>query len=42
MLQQRRTYAEIETQANQLAHHLQKQGIGPGDHVAIYAMNCVE
>ena len=40
--QQRRTYAEMETRANQLAHHLQKQGIGPGDHVGIYAMNCVE
>ncbi len=40
--QQRRTYAEMESRANQLAHYLQNQGIGPGDHVGIYAMNCVE
>lgn len=40
--QQRRTYAEMEGRANQLAHHLQQQGIGPGDHVGIYAMNCIE
>lgn len=39
---QRRTYAEMESRANQLAHYLQNQGIGPGDHVGIYAMNCVE
>ncbi|MAV75237.1 MAG: hypothetical protein CL691_01265 [Cellvibrionales bacterium] len=40
--QQRRTYAEMESRANQLAHYLQKQSIGLGDHVGIYAMNCVE
>lgn len=38
----RRTYAEMEARANQLAHHLQEQGIGPGDHVGIYALNSVE
>ena len=39
---QRRSYAEMEARANQLAHHLQAQGIGEGDHIGIYAMNCVE
>ncbi len=38
----RRTYAEMETRANQLAHYLAGRGIGPGDHVGIYAYNCVE
>jgi acyl-CoA synthetase (AMP-forming)/AMP-acid ligase II len=38
----RRTYAEMEARANQLAHHLSEQGIGPGDHVGIYAYNSVE
>ncbi len=38
----RRTYAEMDARANQLAHHLAEQGIGPGDHVGIYALNCVE
>jgi 3-oxocholest-4-en-26-oate---CoA ligase len=39
---QRRTYAEMEERANRLAHHLQAHGIGPGDHVGIYALNSVE
>ncbi len=38
----RRTYAEMEARANQLAHYLAGQGIGPGDHVGIYAYNSVE
>jgi acyl-CoA synthetase (AMP-forming)/AMP-acid ligase II len=38
----RRTYAEMEARANQLAHHLAAQGIGPGDHVGIYSYNSVE
>jgi 3-oxocholest-4-en-26-oate---CoA ligase len=38
----RRTYAEMEARANKLAHHLAAQGIGPGDHVGIYAYNSVE
>ncbi len=38
----RRTYGEMEVRANQLAHHLSAQGIGPGDHVGIYAYNSVE
>jgi acyl-CoA synthetase (AMP-forming)/AMP-acid ligase II len=36
------TYAELEAQANQLAHHLAAQGIGLGDHVGIYAKNSIE
>ena len=39
---ERRTYAEMEARANQLAHFLQGRGIGPGDHVGIYAYNSVE
>ena len=39
---QQRTYAEMEERANRLAHHLAAQGIGPGDHVGIYALNRVE
>ncbi len=38
----RRTYAEMEERANRLAHHLAGQGVGPGDHVGIYAYNSVE
>jgi 3-oxocholest-4-en-26-oate---CoA ligase len=36
------TYAEIEADANRLAHFLQGRGIGSGDHVGIYARNSVE
>ena len=38
----RRTYAQMEARANQLAHYLAAQGIGPGDHVGIYVYNSVE
>ena len=38
----RRTYAEMDARANRLAHHLAAHGIGPGDHVGIYAYNSVE
>ena len=36
------TYAELEADANRLAHYLQAQGVQPGDHVAIYAKNSIE
>ena len=36
------TYAELEADANRLAHFLAGQGVGPGDHVGIYAKNSVE
>jgi len=39
---ERRTYAEMEERANRLAHHLAAHGVGAGDHVGIYAYNCVE
>ncbi|WP_300644477.1 acyl-CoA synthetase [Nocardioides sp.] len=36
------TYADLEADSNRLAHYLQSQGVGPGDHVAIYAKNSIE
>ncbi|HWD54539.1 MAG TPA: acyl-CoA synthetase [Acidimicrobiales bacterium] len=39
---ERRTYADMEARANQLAHYLAAQGVGPGDHVGIYSYNSVE
>ncbi|GAA3385116.1 acyl-CoA synthetase [Cryptosporangium minutisporangium] len=36
------TYAQFEARANQLAHHLARHGVGPGDHVALYASNAME
>jgi acyl-CoA synthetase (AMP-forming)/AMP-acid ligase II len=39
---ERRTYAEMEARANRLAHFLASRGVGPGDHVGIYALNSVE
>ncbi len=36
------TYTELEAEANKLAHFLAGRGIGPGDHVGIYAKNSVE
>ena len=38
----RRTYAELDERATRLAHHLAANGVGPGDHVGIYAYNCAE
>jgi len=38
----RRSYAQLEERSNRLANHLASAGIGPGDHVGIYAFNCVE
>ncbi|SOX55776.1 acyl-CoA synthetase [Mycobacterium ahvazicum] len=36
------TYAQIENEANQLAHLLQSNGIGHGDHVGVLAPNTAE
>jgi acyl-CoA synthetase (AMP-forming)/AMP-acid ligase II len=33
------TYGELDRRANRFGHWLADQGIGPGDHVGIYAMN---
>ena len=38
----RRSYAELDARANQVAHVLHGLGIGAGDHVAVHAMNCLE
>jgi long-chain acyl-CoA synthetase len=38
----RLTYAEIETQANQLAHALRANGVKRGDRVGLYLNNSVE
>ncbi len=36
------TYAELDARSNRLAHALQAGGVLPGDHVAVYAKNCIE
>ena len=36
------TYRELEERANRLAHHLAGIGVGPGDHVGLYARNSIE
>ena len=39
---EQRTYAELDTRVNRMAHHLQSTGVRPGEHVGIYAYNGVE
>jgi acyl-CoA synthetase (AMP-forming)/AMP-acid ligase II len=36
------TYAELEADANRLAHFLAARGVGAGDHVGLYAKNSIE
>ena len=36
------TYADLERDANRLAHYLAANGVKPGDHVAIYSKNSIE
>ena len=38
----RLTYDGLDRQANRVAHHLLDRGVGPGDHVGIYAWNRAE
>jgi 3-oxocholest-4-en-26-oate---CoA ligase len=36
------TYRELDERTNRLAHHLASLGVGPGDHVGLYARNSIE
>src|SRR6185437_6066970 len=36
------TYRELDERSNRLAHHLAGLGVGPGDHVGMYARNSIE
>src|SRR4051794_3463154 len=36
------TFAELEIEANKLAHFLASRGLGPGDHIGVYAKNSIE
>jgi acyl-CoA synthetase (AMP-forming)/AMP-acid ligase II len=36
------TYRELEERVNRLAHHLAGLGVGPGDHVGLFARNSIE
>jgi 3-oxocholest-4-en-26-oate---CoA ligase len=36
------TFSELDQRTNQLAHHLAGLGVGPGDHVGMYARNSIE
>lgn len=40
--EQRATFAQLDSRANQLAHYLLSQGIGAGDHVGLYMYNSSE
>ncbi|MCC6226464.1 MAG: acyl-CoA synthetase [Microthrixaceae bacterium] len=40
--ERRLTYAELESRANRLAHHLLSVGVAAGDHVGLYLMNGTE
>lgn len=40
--EEQQTYASLDAEANQMAHHLAEHGIGPGSHVGLYARNVRE
>ena len=40
--ERRLTFAQIDGRATRLAHHLQSQGVKPGDRVGVYLYNCPE
>jgi acyl-CoA synthetase (AMP-forming)/AMP-acid ligase II len=35
------TYRDLDERSNRLAHHLSAIGVGPGDHVGLYARNSI-
>ncbi|HZM81882.1 MAG TPA: acyl-CoA synthetase [Candidatus Limnocylindrales bacterium] len=35
------TFSQLEDRANRLAHHLAAHGVGPGDHIGVYARNSI-
>ena len=39
---QRASFAQLDERANRLAHYLQAQGVGAGEHVGLYLYNCNE
>jgi 3-oxocholest-4-en-26-oate---CoA ligase len=41
-VRRRITYGELEARTNRLAHAFAAEGIKAGDHVGIYATNCIE
>jgi 3-oxocholest-4-en-26-oate---CoA ligase len=38
----RLTYSQLDERSNRLAHYLEGEGIGPGEHVGLYLHNCTE
>src|SRR5580704_16809368 len=36
------SYAELDERTSRLAHYLARLGVGPGDHVGLYARNSIE
>ncbi|MEU3458814.1 acyl-CoA synthetase [Streptomyces sp. NPDC006733] len=40
--ERRLTYAQLDTAANRIAHHLIDRGIAPGDHVGLHLYNGIE
>lgn len=40
--ERRLTYAQLDERTTRLAHWMAGQGVGPGDHVAVYLYNCAE
>ncbi|MFE0629127.1 acyl-CoA synthetase [Streptomyces sp. NPDC058864] len=40
--ERRLTYAQLDSAANRLGHHLAAQGVAPGEHVGLHLLNGVE